>query len=80
MVTEYWGTRTDNGLVARARSTLSNSKIQALRKLSVEEDRVGVVLRGQVPLYYYKQLAQEVVRNELEDVAIFNEIEVVDPR
>ena len=78
MVAGNWGTRTDNRLVARARATFSNSRIPSIRNLSVEEDDHGIVLRGQVPLYYHKQLAQELVLNELEDVAIFNEIEVVD--
>ena len=49
-------------------------------KTEVEANSIGVVLHGQVNLFYYKQLAQELVRNELKDIPIFNEIEVLDPR
>jgi len=66
----------ENSPVARAKSILAKSKIPAIRKLSVERDEIGVVLRGHVDLYYHKQLAQELVRNELDDIAIINRIQV----
>jgi|EndMetStandDraft_3_1072993.scaffolds.fasta_scaffold161681_2 hypothetical protein len=78
MVAEKWNPNPGSGWTKRAKSLLSNSKIPAIRQVGVEWNSVGVVLRGQVHLYYYKQLAQELVRNELEDIPIFNEIEVVE--
>jgi hypothetical protein len=68
-----------NHPLARARLALSNSKIPAIRALNVEADSSGVELRGRVNLYYYKQLAQELVRNEIDDTPIINRIDVVDP-
>jgi hypothetical protein len=80
MVAGNWYARPGNSLSERARSILANSKIPAMRKLIVDENSFGIVLRGQVHLYYYKQLAQELVRNEFEDIAIVNHIEVVDSK
>jgi hypothetical protein len=79
MLTRKSEVNTGEAVVDRVRSILSNSKVSAIRKLGVAEGGIGVVLSGQVSLYYYKQLAQELVRSELEDLAIFNRIEVVDP-
>jgi len=79
MIADYLRPRTDNTLAGRAKSILAQSKIPAIRLIEAEEDSDGIALRGQVPLYYYKQLAQELVRSELEEIAIFNEIKVVDP-
>ncbi len=47
---------------ARASAALSQSPIQSLRELRV--DRVGktLTLSGRVETFYYKQLAQELVR------------------
>jgi len=78
MMAENSRTRPENSPVTRAKLTLAKSKIPAIRKLSVEHDGIGVVLRGHVDLYYYKQLAQELVRNELDDIAIVNRIQVAD--
>ena len=80
MVAEKWYPRADSGWTARAKLTLRNSRIPAIRKLRVEANSIGVVLHGQVNLFYYTQLSQELVRNELKDIPIFNEIEVLDPR
>jgi hypothetical protein len=79
MIAEQRCRDAEHGLVGRARKTLSDSGIAAIRNLRVEPDPVGVVLLGQVPLYYYKQLAQELVRSDIEDVTIINRIEVVEP-
>jgi hypothetical protein len=80
MIAEKWHKDGERSLVNRAKTSLSNSKIAAIRNLRVESDAIGVVLLGQVPLYYYKQLAQELVRSELDDTSIINQIEVVAPR
>ena len=60
MVAEKWNPNPGSGWTKRAKSLLSNSKIPAIRQVGVEWNSVGVVLRGQVHLYYYKQLAQEL--------------------
>ncbi len=67
---------------ARAKSALSRSRIYDLRRLSVEPDGEAVVLRGRVSSFYHKQLAQELVRNELarneiEGAEVINAIRVV---
>jgi hypothetical protein len=67
----------DHAAIGRAKLTLSKSKIAAIRNVSVEAVGGSIVLLGQVPMYYYKQLAQELVRNEISDAAIHNRIEVV---
>ena len=63
--------------VIRAREALTRSPIAAMREIIVESNTTGIVLRGQVSLFYYKQLAQELVRKEIEDAPLFNRIEVV---
>ena len=73
-----WHSTTEQSLAVRARDILSNSKIPAIRAIIVEQNSAGVILRGQVKLYYYKQLAQELIRNELDDIAILNQIEVTE--
>jgi hypothetical protein len=80
MVAINWKARMGNAPLARAKLIFSNSNIAAIRNLSVEEHSLGLVLRGKVPLYFYKQMAQELLRNEIEDMTLFNEIEVVDHR
>jgi hypothetical protein len=79
MIAERYRWDADKCPASRAISILSKSKIPAIRKLTVEVDATDVVLRGQVALYYYKQLAQELVRNELPEIIIRNRIEVVEP-
>jgi len=62
--------------VIRAREALARSPIAAMREIIVESNSTGIVLNGQVSLFYYKQLAQELVRKEIEDAPLFNRIEV----
>ena len=40
----------------------------------------ALILRGRVPLFYLKQLAQMLVAKVLNGGQILNEIEIVDPR
>ena len=54
MIAEKRHMDADHSLVSRAKTSLSNSKIAAIRNLMVESHPIGVVLLGQVPLYYYK--------------------------
>lgn len=48
--------------VIRAREALARSPIAAMRDVIVESNSTGIVLSGQVSLFYHKQLAQELVR------------------
>jgi len=74
-----WQSSSKSSWLTRAALTLRSSKIATIRNLEVKADDVGIVLHGRVHLYYYKQLAQELIRSELADIPIFNEIEVVEP-
>jgi hypothetical protein len=60
----------------RAREVLDRSSIYALRELHVEQDGDVLVLTGCVDSYYHKQLAQELIRLELEGVEVANCLEV----
>ena len=63
-------------VVARARDALETSRIVDIRFLGVESDGERVVLRGSVGSFYYKQLAQEVVRRSVDGLRIENEVSV----
>jgi hypothetical protein len=56
---------------------LARSPIPALRRLVVEISGDTVVLQGQLPSYYYKQLAQETVMPTLAGRRLLNRVEVV---
>jgi hypothetical protein len=56
---------------------LSSSPIPQLRRLRVESTDVEVVITGQVPSYYLKQLAQETVRPALGTRRLQNRVEVL---
>jgi hypothetical protein len=56
---------------------LRQSRIPALRNLSVEETATGVVISGRVSSYYLKQLAQETVMPVLRKRELHNEVTVV---
>ncbi len=65
----------------RAQQALANSPIFELRDLQVQQQQGNLLLSGVVSSFYYKQLAQEVVRavckecDELE-VELVNSIHV----
>jgi hypothetical protein len=63
-------------LEQRAKETLERSSIYVLRELHVEQDGDVLVLTGCVDSYYHKQLAQELIRLELEGVEVANCLEV----
>lgn len=63
-------------LEQRAREVLDRSSIYALRELHVEQDGDVLVLTGCVDSYYHKQLAQELIRLELDGVEVANCLEV----
>jgi len=56
---------------------LRQSPILALRHLTLEETETAVIIRGHVPSYYLKQLAQEALRPVLADRQLVNEVHVV---
>ncbi len=58
------------------RDALAQSPIQSHRKIRVEQSGDTLFLHGRVESYYYKQLAQEVVRNLCRGVHLANELVV----
>jgi hypothetical protein len=62
--------------LARARVALSTSQIRDLRRLTITQDHERIVVRGRVSSHYHKQLAQALIRSELGDVDVANEMKV----
>ena len=60
-----------------ARLRLAKTGYQTLRSVKCSFRDGRIVLRGEVPSYYHKQLAQESVRNAPHIAQIVNHIEVV---
>lgn len=67
---------THSDILLNARKALSESPIQALRNLSVEETAVGLVISGSVSSFYYKQMAQESIRSAVREKSILNTVHV----
>jgi osmotically-inducible protein OsmY len=70
---------TDRVLVdveSRVQTALAASPVYALRELRVERHGTSLHLHGLVPSYYYKQLAQEVVRSIAGNFEVINSIAV----
>ncbi len=59
-----------------ARECLATSPYHPLRRIFCEYDRGILVLRGRLPSFYYKQLAQEAVARVRGVARVVNEIEV----
>jgi osmotically-inducible protein OsmY len=59
-----------------ARSRLAQAGYRSLRAVTCHFRQGQLILRGQVPTYYQKQLAQESVRALTDAGTIVNEIEV----
>lgn len=57
-------------------TALREHALPVLRRIEVEESDSTVILRGTVPLYYHKQLAQEAVMPLLQGRALENRIQV----
>jgi hypothetical protein len=55
---------------------LATSPLPQLRRLRVDANDDDVIITGQVPSYYFKQLAQEAVRPTLGDRRLLNLVEV----
>jgi len=60
----------------QVRDALAQSPIQSHRKIRVEQSGDTLYLHGRVESFYYKQLAQEVVRNVCRGVHLANELDV----
>jgi osmotically-inducible protein OsmY len=58
------------------RDALAQSPIQSHRRIRVEQSGDTLYLHGRVESFYYKQLAQEVVRNFCRGVQLANELDV----
>jgi len=65
-----------DGNLTRAEAMLARSTVLRSRGLSVLNRDGQIILRGKVSLFYHKQLAQELIRAEIPDVMIVNEIQV----
>ena len=61
-----------------ARDRLRHSPYVPLRSLCCDFESGGLVLRGRLPNFHHKQLAQETVRRLAGVRQIINEIEVID--
>jgi hypothetical protein len=62
--------------LALACRRLTTSRYVTLRRVSCRQEADFLVLRGEVPSFYLKQLAQEVVRNVVPGGRIRNLLEV----
>ena len=60
-----------------AQLRLAKTGYQTLRSVECSFRDGRIILRGEVPSYYHKQLAQESVRNAPHVTQIVNHIEVV---
>ncbi len=58
------------------RVILSNSGYQALKAITCRYDEGSLTLRGEVPSYYHKQIAQEMIRKVNSVETIINQIKV----
>ena len=66
----------DADVEIRAQVALTSNPIFALRVLRVERDGEALLISGRVSSFYYKQLAQEVVRAVARGVVVVNSIQV----
>lgn len=66
-------------VVKEAQACLEQSAYSLLRQVLVEYERGVLFLRGTLPNYYHKQLAQEAVRRVDGVAHVVNEIEVSHP-
>ena len=68
------------GIQALAEWGLRRSRYPALRTVSCDYQGGVLVLRGRLPSYYLKQMAQEVVAHQVQGVGrLDNQIQVVPP-
>jgi osmotically-inducible protein OsmY len=68
------------GILEAARASLRKSASMVVRAVSCDYDQGVLVLRGRVPSYYCKQLAQETVAHVPGVTEVANAIEVESAR
>ncbi len=66
----------DTDVEIRAQVALSTSPIFLLREIRVEREDQALILSGRVNSYYFKQVAQELVRTVAGASLVINRIEV----
>ena len=64
-------------LQSRTVLVLRESPIPALRRLLIEETEAIVLIKGKVPSYYLKQMAQEAIMPLLDGRVLDNRVLVV---
>ena len=62
---------------SRAAVVLRENPIPALRRLLIEETEAIVLIKGKVPSYYLKQMAQEAIIPLLDGRSLDNRVLVV---
>ena len=75
--TEHTDQNHPHSVERAARLRLARTAYQTLRSVECSFRDGRIVLRGEVPSYYHKQLAQESMRNAPHVTQIVNHIEVV---
>jgi osmotically-inducible protein OsmY len=70
------GERQSRNMVKMAQNRLRRNGYSGLGAVSCRFERGVLFLRGQLPCYYHKQLAQEAVRGLVGVSQVVNEIEV----
>jgi osmotically-inducible protein OsmY len=76
---ERCGSIESEDIVKLAQLCLKQSDYALLQQVSVECERGVLFLRGSLPSYHHKQLAQEVVRRVDGVTQVINQIEVSRP-
>lgn len=66
----------DGDLPAEIRRAFRRAGYPALRHIEVSLDYCGVLLRGRVPSYFVKQIAQEIAMHAAGEDAVWNRIAV----
>jgi hypothetical protein len=61
-----------------AKAALQTSPVFALRSLCVEQVDDNLIISGRVSTFYYKQLAQEVIRSVASGMSVINSVEVTE--
>jgi hypothetical protein len=62
-----------------ARERLAKTGYPTLEEVECSFHKGRMILRGQVPSYYHKQLAQEALRNATHVKQVINDLEVISP-
>jgi hypothetical protein len=65
-----------NDSYTRAQLALANSPFYELRELHIDQREGVLFISGKVSSFYYKQLAQEVVRSVCTGIELINSIQV----